>query len=161
MTKQLTNNKIEHITIRIYGLLINENNEILLSDEFALGQKLTKFPGGGLELGEGTIDTLKREFLEEFNQEIEVLDHFYTTDFFQQAFTVKKYQLLSIYYFVKLIGKNNLKLSVNPFDKKNFKPGDQTIRFEKIQSLSKNSVTLPIDKLVIEKLLTIYKKELK
>jgi ADP-ribose pyrophosphatase YjhB (NUDIX family) len=154
-------NEIEHITIRVYGILINEKNEVLLSDEFALGQRITKFPGGGLDLGEGTIDTLKREFIEEFNQEIEVLEHFYTTDFFQKAFTLNNFQLFSIYYLVKILGKNNLKLSEKPFDKENFEPGDQTIRFEKIEKLTTDSVTFPIDKVVMKKIKEKYKTPIK
>ena len=146
------NNKPENITVRVYGILINNKNEILLSDEFALGQKLTKFPGGGLELGEGTHKTLKREFIEELNQEIEVKEHFYTTDFFVPAFGLDKYQLLSIYYFVELKGENKLKISKKPFDKLDFKPGDQTIRFENINNLTENDISFPIDKTVLQKL---------
>ena len=33
-------------TIRIYGIIINDSNEILISDEFQLGTKMTKFPEG-------------------------------------------------------------------------------------------------------------------
>lgn len=145
-------NNIEKITLRIYGILINEKNEILLSDEFALNRRITKFPGGGHHPGESTKDTLKREFLEEFNQEIEVKEHFYTTDFFQDAFGLQNTQLISIYYFVELKGKNNLKISDKPFDKENFMPGDQTIRFENLNMLSEDSLSLPVDKHVITKL---------
>ena len=80
----MTKNLINNFTIRVYAIIINNKNEILLSDEFQMGMKMTKFPGGGMEFGEGTIDCLKREAIEEFGQEIEVLDHFYTTDFFNR-----------------------------------------------------------------------------
>lgn len=73
---------IEKFNIRVYGLLLNDNSELLVADEFEFGMKFTKFPGGGLELGEGLIDGLKREWMEELGQEIEVVEHFYTTDFF-------------------------------------------------------------------------------
>ncbi|MDO8952586.1 MAG: NUDIX domain-containing protein, partial [Draconibacterium sp.] len=72
--------------IRVYGVIVNERREVLMTDEYQLGMKMTKFPGGGLEFGEGTIDGLKREFKEECNgQEIKNINHFYTTDFFQKA----------------------------------------------------------------------------
>jgi 8-oxo-dGTP diphosphatase len=75
-----------NFVIRIYGIVLNESNEILLTDEYQLGMKMTKFPGGGLHFGEGTIDCLRREFREECNgQEIKNIRHFYTTDFFQKA----------------------------------------------------------------------------
>lgn len=68
--------------VRVYGLLINDDQEILISDEQEYGMQFTKFPGGGLEYGEGLTDGLKREFIEECNAEVDVLSHFYTTDFF-------------------------------------------------------------------------------
>jgi 8-oxo-dGTP diphosphatase len=69
--------------IRVYGIIVNNNNEVLLFDEHQHGMQMTKFPGGGLEFGEGTIEGLMREFKEECNgQEIKNINHFYTTDFF-------------------------------------------------------------------------------
>jgi ADP-ribose pyrophosphatase YjhB (NUDIX family) len=139
-------------TIRIYGLVINEKGELLLSDEFALGRKLTKLPGGGMEPGEGTRDTLHREFMEELNTRIEVGEHFYTTDYYQPALTKPEYQLISIYYFVKITSDISDKISDKPFDKENFGPGDQSFRFEKISCLKAEDLSLPIDKLVLKKL---------
>ncbi len=62
--------------IRVYGLLFNDQGDILVSDEERFGNRFTKFPGGGLEFGEGLSDCLKREFIEELNQNIEVINHF-------------------------------------------------------------------------------------
>ena len=73
--------------LRVYGILINEQNQLLVSDEYIRGMKITKFPGGGLEFGEGTRDCLKREFLEETGYQCENLrfllsikDKFISTD---------------------------------------------------------------------------------
>ena len=44
---------------RVYGLLINESQDILISDEFRFDTYFRKFPGGGVEYGEGIIDALK------------------------------------------------------------------------------------------------------
>ena len=77
-------NTIKKFTIRVYAIIINDNNEVLLSDEFQMGIKMTKFPGGGMEFGEGTFDCLKREAIEEFGQEIEVLDIFIQLTFFSK-----------------------------------------------------------------------------
>jgi len=62
------------ITLRVYGILINENKQVLVSDEFIRGHYYTKFPGGGLEFGEGTRDCLKREFKEEMDLSVAVED---------------------------------------------------------------------------------------
>jgi hypothetical protein len=37
--------------IRVYGILINEQKQVLVADEFIRGNYYTKFPGGGLEFG--------------------------------------------------------------------------------------------------------------
>src|SRR5471030_2461826 len=93
--------------VRVYGLLINADNEILISDEQEYGMRFTKFPGGGLEFVEGLIDGLKREFLEECNLEIEVTRHFYTTDFFVKS-AFNNSQVISIYYMVNNLNDLNL-----------------------------------------------------
>jgi 8-oxo-dGTP pyrophosphatase MutT (NUDIX family) len=55
------------ITVRVYGILLNERKEVLVSDELIRGNYFTKFPGGGLEFGEGTRACLQREFQEEMH----------------------------------------------------------------------------------------------
>ena len=61
--------------IRVYGVLINDQKQVLVADELIRGKNYTKFPGGGLEFGEGTRDCLRREFLEEMNLKVEVKEH--------------------------------------------------------------------------------------
>lgn len=141
--------EINNFNIRVYAIVFNDDkSKILLSDEFQLGMKMTKFPGGGLKLGEGTIECLHREANEEFKQEIEVVEHFYTTDFFQQALFYKDHQLLSIYYIVKLKEHPQFKVSTKEFDFEG-KNGDQSFRWILLKRLSVNDVTLPIDKKVV------------
>ena len=74
---------MNQFSIRVYGILFDENKRVLLSDEYIRGMLITKFPGGGLEFGEGTRDCLVREFKEELNLSVSVGKHIYTTDFFQ------------------------------------------------------------------------------
>ena len=56
---------MSRFNIRVYGILINDNKQVLVADEYIRGGMYTKFPGGGLEFGEGTRDCLKRELKEE------------------------------------------------------------------------------------------------
>ena len=78
--------EMKRFNIRVYGLLIDQpNQQILVSKEIILGQEIIKFPGGGLEFDEGIADCLKREWMEEAGLEIEILEHFYTNDFFQKS----------------------------------------------------------------------------
>lgn len=139
--------------IRVYGLVINEKDEILLSDEFELNMKMTKFPGGGLEFGEGLIDGLRREFREECNnQEITNLRHFYTTDFFQSAKFFENTQLISVYYRVDLEKPLQFTISDKAFDFEIGGPTTQSFRWKKINSLKEDEITFPIDKFVLRKL---------
>ncbi len=140
--------KIKRYIIRVYALIINSNNEILISDEFQLNMRMTKFPGGGMQFGEGTIDCLKREAVEEFGQEIEVLEHFYTTDYFQPTQFYDDAQLLSIYYFAKFIDPIKFKISNKSFNFEQEKNGDQSFRWVKLDDIDINEITFPVDKKV-------------
>ena len=141
--------------IRVYGVLINEKKQVLVSDEFIRGKYYTKFPGGGLELGEGTRDCLKREFKEEMNLDVQIEDHIYTTDYFQMSAFNPEYQIISIYYFVKALEPITAPLRDKEFDFDedqmkiyNEMNEIETFRFIEWNNFSKESVTLPIDKIV-------------
>jgi 8-oxo-dGTP diphosphatase len=141
-----------HFNIRVYGLYINEKNEILLADEERFGMCMTKFPGGGLRFGEGTIDCLKREALEEFGQEIEVLQHFYTTDFFQKSRFHEDHQLISVYYRAKFVDKERFRITHKPFDFNNRGTEIISFRYKVINELSEKELSFPIDRIVLNKL---------
>lgn len=91
----------KQFNVRVYGLVINDRNEVLLSEEQYGQHRFIKFPGGGMEYGEGTLDCLHREFEEELGLRIQACNHFYTTDFFQQSI-IDESQIISIYYRVQL-----------------------------------------------------------
>ncbi|MDB5139474.1 MAG: hypothetical protein JWR12_1390 [Mucilaginibacter sp.] len=141
-----------YFNIRVYGLLINNDNEILISDEQEYGMRFTKFPGGGLELGEGLIDGLKREFVEECNVEIEVLSHFYTTDFFVKS-AFNNSQVISVYYLVKNKEPLNLTIKTILFDFEGAGEVLQSFRWVKLTDLGAEEFLFPTDQHVA-KLLT-------
>jgi ADP-ribose pyrophosphatase YjhB (NUDIX family) len=135
--------------VRVYGLLFNENNHILISDEEEYGFQFSKFPGGGLEYGEGLIDALKREFVEECQTDIEVLEHFYTTDFFIKS-VFNESQVISVYYLVKPVSGIDLDFRDKAFDF--LEKGDvlQAFRWKSIHELNKDELTFPTDQKVLE-----------
>ncbi|QQL51297.1 NUDIX domain-containing protein [Mucilaginibacter ginkgonis] len=137
--------------VRVYGLLINEVNELLVSDEQEYGMRFTKFPGGGLELGEGLTDGLKREFMEECNAEVEILSHFYTTDFFVKS-AFNDSQIISVYYKVKNRSPLNLNFKTTVFDfgTDDLKQVVQCFRWVPLGTLTENEMTFPIDKHVVK-----------
>lgn len=144
--------EIRKFNIRVYGLFINENKEILLADEARFDIDMTKFPGGGLHYGEGPIDCLKREMKEESGLNIEVLDHFYTTDFFQQALFFEDQQLISIYYLARLLEPHKLVLSEKPFDFNRALKEPISFRYRKIALLEPMELSFPIDRYVLGQL---------
>lgn len=136
-------------TVRVYGILVNEQQEILLADEQVEGIFMTKFPGGGLEFGEGTREALIREFKEETDLDVFISDHFYTTDFFVASSMDASVQVISIYYLVKTEGEvilpsdsvqNNGKVIIN-------------FRWMPLTQLHPDMVTFSIDKKVVEMLI--------
>ena len=148
---------LQRFNIRVYGLLINPDQQILVADEaFKSGQLATKFPGGGLELGEGLIDGLKREFVEETGIEVEVKEHFYTTDFFVRSFfeLSPDSQIISIYYLVESKDWSRIKISEKKFDFEFVKGKEaESFRWVNISALKdETDIILPIDKVVVQKL---------
>ncbi|MBB5620396.1 ADP-ribose pyrophosphatase YjhB (NUDIX family) [Pedobacter cryoconitis] len=143
---------MSYFNVRVYGLLINADNQILVSDEQSGGRSFSKFPGGGLEYGEGLIDALKREFMEECNAEIEVLSHFYTTDFYEKS-SFNDSQIISIYYLVREVNTLTMKFKTEAFD---FDPETlQSFRWIDLNALAESDVTFKTDKTVVNMLLSL------
>lgn len=147
--------------VRVYGILLNHLRQVLVSDEYIRGNHYTKFPGGGLEFGEGTRDCLKREFKEEMDLEVSVEDHIYTTDFFQISAFNPAHQIISIYYYVtaREAIRCPIRTAAFDFDAQQLdtyrNTGEtETFRFIDWNEFSSESLTLPIDKVVADLLKT-------
>ena len=141
--------------VRVYGLLLDSQNRLLVSDEYIRGEFFTKLPGGGLEFGEGTRDGLAREFIEETGITVTVGKHLYTTDFFQISAFNKKDQIISIYYVVHSTECEKIKTSEINFD---FSPDQiadtkgtfESFRWVNFEELNEDCMSLPIDKVAIQ-----------
>jgi ADP-ribose pyrophosphatase YjhB (NUDIX family) len=142
----------------VYGLLVDEQNRVLISDEEEHGFRFSKFPGGGLEYGEGLLEALIREFSEECALPIEVVSHFYTTDFFQISAFNHTDQIISIYYYVhadnthKIIAKEKA-FDFLPEQVADIKGTAEHLRWIPLNELNETMMTLPIDKVAIKMLL--------
>jgi 8-oxo-dGTP diphosphatase len=139
---------VKKFNVRVYGLWINDQNEILVSDEQMDEFRFTKFPGGGLEFGEGIKDCLIREWKEELDLDIEILEHFYTTDFFQKS-AFDDSQIISIYYKVRPKAFSESLPTMGTTDFENTSSHSHTFRWIPLQQISEASVSLPIDKKVV------------
>lgn len=133
-------------TVRVYGLLIQQGR-LLVSNEFIKGEHITKLPGGGLELGEGPLDCVIREFKEELNLTVSEATHFYTTDFFIPSAFDNDSQVIIIYFKVKIEEAANF----NPEEVDiSHEPEILRFRWIPLEKLNAEDLTLPSDKKAIE-----------
>lgn len=147
--------------VRVYGILLDEEKRLLVSDEFIRGNYITKLPGGGLEIGEGTRDGLAREFMEEANIVVNVGDHFYTTDFFQISAFNNKDQIISIYYLVhtedtSLINAKEKAFDFLPEEVADKKGTAEHLRWIPFHEINEDAMTLPIDKVAVKMLVDLF-----
>jgi 8-oxo-dGTP diphosphatase len=150
---------MNQFTIRVYGIMQDPERGVLVSDEWIRQDRFTKFPGGGLQFGEGTKDCLAREFLEEMNLRVSVDEHIYTTDYFQISAFNPSHQILSIYYAVRPLEKMTVALKTTPFDFNErelalYHKNQQTesFRFINWDDFGPEMMSLPIDKIVATQL---------
>ena len=138
----------DRFTIRAYGILLHEG-KVLVADELIKGQRITKFPGGGLEFGEGLKDCVVREIREEIGVEALDVEHFYTTDFFQQsAFHNTPMQVVSVYFTFRVADADGIPVVGEPFTGING-PGDaEVFRWLKLDGSREEDLSLPIDRMV-------------
>jgi len=132
---------IDKINIRVYACAVKDKKVLALFEEYA-GEPLMKFPGGGLEFGEGVIDCLHREFDEELNVKIEIEKHFYTQENFLVSRFRENEQLLTIYYLVRIINEEDFLILDPCIERTEWVDIDRT----------DNPFPLPVDQVVFEKL---------
>jgi 8-oxo-dGTP diphosphatase len=139
--------------LRVYALIVNEENEVLLSDEFRFGKFFTKFPGGGVEFGEGVLEALKRELREELSLQLNDYSLFYVNDFYQVSAFDKSQQLISFYY-LSIVNKQSISTESYEIP---FYDNCEKQRWQNIDLLSEDDFTFPVDKVALDKLKTYIK----
>ena len=135
------NKRISRFNVRVYALIILKDN-ILLSRELIQNELIYKFPGGGVELGEGIVDALQREAKEEMGQNLNHIAHFYTTDFFQRSSFDSSQQLISVYFKASLSQHINNRLKIPVKDQPVFE-------WKRLVDLNEDDLHFPIDKRVL------------
>ncbi len=133
--------KINSFNLRVYGILVHNDAILLLKESYA-GKKLEKFPGGGVEYGEGLKEALVREFQEELGLKVTAIEHFYTQDFFVASIFHSNEQIQTFYYFVQVEEIKKLQ-KLDDIDELLWIP---------IANLPHHPMNLPVDKVVMQKL---------
>ena len=129
---------LSSFNVRAYAICENDT-KILSLYEYHKGKIFCKLPGGGVEFGEGVLDCLHREFSEELDVKIEIVEHLYTQEHFVESILDDGRQILLIYYIVKITDLENLKINSPDISK-----------FEWID-VNENPFVLPIDKIALAK----------
>ena len=142
-------------TSRVYGFLINNSKQVLVSAERFNGIPLIKFPGGGVEWGEGLQEALMREFKEELKISIGVKENIYFNDFPVESAIDKRYQVQAFFYLVEPLEPMRFStvLSLKPPEK-----NTENFIWVDLKNLSEVSFTYEIEK-EAAKALRIYAKK--
>lgn len=147
---------IAKFNVRVYGIYVRENKVLLVKEKFE-SVECVKFPGGGVEFGEGLITALKREIKEELGADCTVGEHFYTTDFFQRSAFKENEQLISVYFWIKEFNLLDESLIFRSIEEGN--PSNQLFHWKEISELSPNDMTFPVDKAVVSKLINRFQMD--
>lgn len=143
---------VTRFNLRVYGIVINDQGEVLLSHERRNKVEFIKFPGGGVELGEGILDALKREFIEELGVHIDSARLFYLNEFYQASVFKTEDQIISFYYLVTLklneIIVGVINKPVGSMDSSDF----ERVEWLALTDLTPDQMTFPIDKVVVTEL---------
>ncbi len=143
---------IDRFNLRVYGLLLHHGC-VLVTDEWIKDLPVTKFPGGGLEFGEGPVEGLRREIREEMGLEARSIRHFHTTDVFQRSAFRGSDQIISLYYTFEVDHPEAVPVHAEPFGFVRHHAGTEAFRWLHLASARIVDVTLPIDRTVLGMLL--------
>lgn len=140
---------LKKFNLRVYGLILNDLGEILISDEHEYGFPFTKFPGGGLEFGESLPNALKREIREELGLDVEIGDLFYFNEHAQISQFNENHQLFAFYYLVHINDQNERFREV--YEVPLSEQGEKQ-RWLSLSGINYEELTFPIDRIVLHKL---------
>lgn len=135
---------LKQMIVRVYGFLLNDEGEILISDEFHYGMRMRKLPGGGLQLGEGAAQTLRRELMEEMDVDLLPSRLVHTTDSFIRSVFNPAHQVMGVYYHVPVQDRSLIaRFKVEPAAASN--NGDVFFSWSRVEALSPVDFTFPMD----------------
>lgn len=138
----------EKFNIRVYGFWI-KNNAVLCCREKHGHKQYYKFPGGGLNFGEGIVECLHREFVEETGVQLSNTRLFFVNEHYQQSAFNPLDQLISIYFIVESPSEVSGQTVI---EYRNGIAWEIESEWRNILELDPQELTFPVDKLALEKL---------
>lgn len=135
--------------VRVYALIV-KNNRLLISEEQHGGVFLRKFPGGGLQFGEGILQALHRELKEELNADVESASMLCVTEDFVVSFLNNKQQVIGVHYLVEL--KQDYSDEFLNNNRVELENGFIHFKWKLIDSMNADDFSSPVDKTAFEKL---------
>ena len=149
--------ELDGFNLRSYGILI-EDSKVLLSKEWYphFPEGMIKFPGGGVQLGEGVADAVKREFMEELQMPVSVHKVFYVPHGFLKSH-FDNTQIVSFYWNVERLGGQVPLNSPREILTDRGTPGRQKFMWVSLQDFDPLKMTFPFDKEVGHKLVEVYR----
>ena len=135
--------------VRVYALIV-KNNRLLISEEQHGGVFLRKFPGGGLQFGEGILQALHRELKEELNADVESASMLCVTEDFVVSFLNNKQQVIGVHYMVDL--KQDYSDDFLNNNRVELENGYIHFKWKLIENLNADDFSSPVDKTAFEKL---------
>mgnify|MGYP001051723817 CR=1 FL=1 len=144
---------VNRFNVRAYALIV-EGDRVLTVREALPGGPATKFPGGGVEFGEGPEDAVLRELREELGEvrgAAEITGHAYTTGFYVRSIFRPSDQILSLYYYVRL--KRPLDVPTAPEAPVGVAGGEAGLKWRWARLGELGDLAFPIDRHVAEHVL--------
>jgi ADP-ribose pyrophosphatase YjhB (NUDIX family) len=100
------NNPVDRFNVRVYGLILDAAGDHILvcNERLSDGSHAQKFPGGGVELGEGILDAWWREAQEELGCQpvMQSAQLFHSAEPFVRSAFRKEEQVIALYYLFQM-----------------------------------------------------------
>jgi ADP-ribose pyrophosphatase YjhB (NUDIX family) len=140
---------LERFNVRVYGILVDKGR-ILVSHERYKGKQFSKFPGGGLKLGESVLDCLIREFKEEMDIEVHPSYLFHVTESVQVSKFYPEDQVIALYYIVLCDELDKIKTAS---DKNSIPEKGEIVEWIELKKFNKSILSFESDREAASKLL--------
>tara|TARA_B110000285_G_scaffold235522_1_gene317781 strand:- start:628 stop:1773 length:1146 start_codon:yes stop_codon:yes gene_type:complete len=146
---------VSRFNVRVYGMILDETGERLLicNERLPDGSYAQKFPGGGVELGEGVMDAWWRECQEELGCQpaMQSVELFHTVETFIRSIFRPDDQLIALYYVCRLQSNEDVAWT----EESAASPGGESnvqVSWKDWRSLDFRSFRFPTDQSAIQKL---------